>query len=248
MSWRRAQQRETAMTTYDAIILECLKARALVVWPEWGIVLRRVRVSYGYIYKEVKGQLSPKGYKQIKLATSTAAGTVLMHRVIWIAAHGDIPDGMTIDHINSDKTDNRLCNLQLLTIEDNILKAWRDGRYKQAVKNRSLRIEEIVRSLQKIVCEILNCAPHDITSPGVIRLAACYALVSLGCGSHIGAKVLGVSKWCARDLFRSVRARLSEEGKEGARSRYFPTQNKPSSQTARCSREITNGFQMEDQR
>lgn len=40
----------------------------------------------------------------------------LLHRAIWAKVHGTIPDGHEIHHINRDRTDNRLVNLQLLTI------------------------------------------------------------------------------------------------------------------------------------
>ena len=41
------------------------------------------------------------------------------HRVVWESAHGPIPDGMQIDHINGIKNDNRLENLRCVTVQQN---------------------------------------------------------------------------------------------------------------------------------
>lgn len=41
------------------------------------------------------------------------------HRLAWIYVHGDISNQMQIDHINRDRTDNRICNLRLVTNQQN---------------------------------------------------------------------------------------------------------------------------------
>ena len=49
--------------------------------------------------------------------------TVQVHRFVYECYHGIIPDGLVIDHINDDRIDNRLCNLQLLTPQETSIKA-----------------------------------------------------------------------------------------------------------------------------
>jgi len=41
------------------------------------------------------------------------------HRIIWTMVMGEIPDGMQIDHIDGDGTNNRLANLRLVTDSEN---------------------------------------------------------------------------------------------------------------------------------
>lgn len=43
----------------------------------------------------------------------------LLHRAIWEAAYGPIPEGMEVDHINCDPQDNRLENIRLVTSQQN---------------------------------------------------------------------------------------------------------------------------------
>lgn len=60
-------------------------------------------------------------------AKNTRKGkTVLLHRFVWECYNGIIPDCLVIDHINDDKIDNRLSNLQLLTTKENNIKAGKN--------------------------------------------------------------------------------------------------------------------------
>ena len=52
-----------------------------------------------------------------------------IHRFIYECFNGLIPEGKVIDHINNDKEDNRLCNLQLLTPQQNCKKSAKDRDY-----------------------------------------------------------------------------------------------------------------------
>ena len=66
-------------------------------------------------------QMSPNGYKTILLYNNGRATMQYIHRLVYEAFVGDIPKGLTIDHINEDKLDNKISNLQLLTRAEN----WR---------------------------------------------------------------------------------------------------------------------------
>ena len=61
------------------------------------------------------------------------------HRFIWECFNGVIPAGKVIDHINDDKQDNRLCNLQMMTQQENCKKSAKNRDYAFAANNNKNR-------------------------------------------------------------------------------------------------------------
>lgn len=55
--------------------------------------------------------------------TKAHRSSLRVHRIVYQTFVGPIPDGWVIDHINGDKSDNRLENLQCITQQDNVNKS-----------------------------------------------------------------------------------------------------------------------------
>lgn len=55
------------------------------------------------------------GYRQVKVMVDGKQTTTLAQRLVWRHFHGPIPAGLTINHKNGVKTDNRPDNLELAT-------------------------------------------------------------------------------------------------------------------------------------
>lgn len=103
--------------------------------------------------KELKGTPLENGYLVVTIVNGECRKQCRIHRIVWIAANGVIPDGKVVDHINNDKTDNRLCNLQLLTPTENSIKARNDGLYKIHEEAGQAKIDNETHDLIKLVYE-----------------------------------------------------------------------------------------------
>ena len=79
------------------------------------------------------------GYLQVNLTKNGKVQRLLVHRLVWEAFNGPIPKGMQINHLNEDKTDNRLENLSLVSAKENI--NWGTGLRRRA-KSRSKMVEQ----------------------------------------------------------------------------------------------------------
>lgn len=82
--------------------------------PASGVFTRKVASSNRIKVGDVCGSDGSHGYK----TTWVAGKAYLLHRLAWLYVHGEWPSKY-IDHINGDKTDNRIANLREATAEEN---------------------------------------------------------------------------------------------------------------------------------
>jgi hypothetical protein len=69
------------------------------------------------------GNINKRRYKYFVLCKiGEKRKSAKCHIMVMESFCGPRPDGMVIDHINHDSTDNRLCNLQYITQTDNIIR------------------------------------------------------------------------------------------------------------------------------
>lgn len=76
----------------------------------------------------LKPGLTNKGYYQVWLCKNSIKKKYFVHRLVWIAFNGRIPEGYEVNHINEVKTDNRLSNLNLMTAKENMNWGTRNAR------------------------------------------------------------------------------------------------------------------------
>jgi len=105
------------------------------------VPMKTTKNNRGYLLCGVRKH-GQKGYK-----------TYLTHRFIWECFNGLITDNKVIDHINNVKDDNRLCNLQLVTQQQNCKKSAKDRDYSYA-KNIK-REKKCVKAINQSTKEIL---------------------------------------------------------------------------------------------
>ena len=83
------------------------------IYPETGII-------YGYEKKKNVGFKNKRGYWCCRLnGDDEKKYNFRLHRVIYMAVYGEIPKGYEVNHIDENKNNNCISNLNLLTRNEN---------------------------------------------------------------------------------------------------------------------------------
>ena len=144
------------------------------------IYTRYAASRYGYIIhitKRVpyKGNENDMGYlmQTVYQIGRSKKKTVRIHRLVWETFNGEIPIGKEIDHIDNDKKNNKLDNLQLLNHSSNCKKAVKSKHdLKARLKNRRC-LKSINKSTKKVkyYFSLISAAKHlDINPSGVLKV------------------------------------------------------------------------------
>jgi hypothetical protein len=85
-------------------------------YPEYvindkGIIKRNGKVR--------KPTITPKGYLRIRLSNNNVVKNFFVHRLVYETFIGDIPNGYYVNHIDENKQNNSIDNLNLMTNKEN---------------------------------------------------------------------------------------------------------------------------------
>ena len=99
-----------------------------------------IKVREEILGPSMKGKRNPEHgrYSRVDLWKDGRRYTKNLARLIWESFNGPIPEGMTIDHINGEKADNRLDNLRCCTMRVNVLNPVTRGRSWENRRNKKM--------------------------------------------------------------------------------------------------------------
>ena len=173
-------------TVENTIVLEEGEVFVETEFPGYFVSNYGRMYSYRSRYKEKRRtyqvlgfQVNRSGYNVVTISDDICNKTrhILVHRLVFATFNSirwaDFKQRSTIDHIDGDKTNNRLDNLELVSVSLNVSRSWNeqglrdksmkpvnkytlDGRYIATYKNARLAAEDSISDYQKISPSIVS--------------------------------------------------------------------------------------------
>lgn len=106
--------------------------------------------NYGRVRRISTGRIQTRnrqrrGYPMVHCRVEGETRTFLVHRAVWMAFHGSVPEGLQINHKDGDKFNSSLENLEVVTPSENILHALRTGLRRPTPKGHHVPPEKRAR-------------------------------------------------------------------------------------------------------
>ena len=118
----------------------------------WGQTMTRIQKS-----RLMKIHINKNGYFRVVLHKNGIEKNYSVHRLVYEAFIGEIPEGMQVNHINEIKTDNRVVNLNLMTSKEN--NNWGTANERRSKKLKNGVLSKAVLQLDKDTNEVLAQFP-----------------------------------------------------------------------------------------
>jgi HNH endonuclease len=134
----------------------------------------RINVDTATIINKYKRILNPHPADNNYLMITINKMTNSIHRIVWEQVNGPIPTGKVIDHIDNNRQNNMISNLQMLTPSQNVKKSVPNRDYSFAKNNylNKRRVRAINTSTNKSdVYDSLYACQNDISvNAGIIKM------------------------------------------------------------------------------
>ena len=100
------------------------------------------------------------GYQTVNLVVDGKRYSKLVHRLVAEAFCEGYSEGLQVDHLNHDKSDNRYTNLEWVTCSENIKRAYRDGLNYQTEKRKEINKERAKKNRRELGKPIAKIDPN----------------------------------------------------------------------------------------
>lgn len=149
--------------------LELLRTGTLSIDDDGRIWRHKILAGRGRVDVEKRRaeNIGGKGYFRLTMQIDGRLRSVMAHRVVWTFLRGPIPDGLQINHKDSDKQNNNISNLEVVDASGNMRhsyasgnrpKPWHKTTHWRGRKRVSQRDKDKMRSMRKDGARLIDIA------------------------------------------------------------------------------------------